>query len=76
MAENNDLARMKWAMETSKGGSTPLKRIYTTMRQLGSALSYAQVEKIVTEQVKAGEIVTSPHPFHENEYFYSLPDGK
>lgn len=69
---NAEMAKMKWALETSKGGSTPLKRIYSTMRQLGSSLNFKQVEEMVKQSVNDGLIRTSPHPLHENEFFYSL----
>ncbi len=69
-----EVARVKWALEASRGGSTPLQRIYSTLRKLGSTLTHAQVEELVQQQVTAGVVAKSPHPFNEGEFFYSLAE--
>lgn len=65
-----ELAKLTW---TLKDGSTPMRRIYSTVKHLGSKLSYTEVEQLVNSQVKAGNILAEPHPFNHGEYFYSLP---
>lgn len=68
--ESGDLARLKWTLE---GGSSPMKRIYSTLKHLRSAMGVSDVEQMVKEQVKAGEVIAESHPLHEGEFFYSLP---
>lgn len=68
--ESGDLARLRWTLES---GSSPMKRICSTLKHLRSTLGNAEIERMVTEQVKAGQLIQEPHPLHEGEYFYRLP---
>lgn len=68
--ESGDLARLRWTLD---GGSSPMKRICSTLKHLRSTLGNAEIEQMVSEQVKAGALIQDPHPFHEGEYFYRLP---
>lgn len=67
--ESGDLARLKWTLE---GGSSPMQRIYSTLKALRSQMTRYDVEQMVREQVKAGLLTTEPHPLHQGEYFYAL----
>lgn len=67
--ESGDLARLEWTLKT---GSSPLKRIYSTLKHLRSRLSFQEVKQMVESEVAAGNVLTQPHPLHDDEFFYLL----
>lgn len=67
--ESGDLARLKWTLE---GGSSPIQRIYSTLKALRSQMTRSEVEQMVEDEVKSGMLIALPHPFREGEFFYSL----
>lgn len=67
--ENGDLAKLKWTLE---GGATPLPRIYSTVKHLGSKMNFDQIKQMVEAEVQSGLLRAQPHPFSEGEHFYSL----
>ncbi len=70
---SGDLAKLIWTLES---GSSPLQRIYSTVKHLGSKQSFQEVREMVDAEVKAGTLVTLSHPLREDEFFYSLASNK
>lgn len=67
--ESGDLSRLEW---TLKDGATPLSRIYSTIRHLGSKMGIKDVELMINELVESGKLVKEAHPLRQNEYFFKL----
>lgn len=70
--ESGDLARLKWTLE---GGSSPIQRIYSTLKSLRSQMTRSDVERMIEDQVRIGLLKKEPHPMRENESFYALNLG-
>lgn len=64
-----DDARLFWTLDC---GASPMSRIYSTMKHLRSQMGRNEIESLVNRYVKDGIILTTPHPLHPNEWFYSL----
>ena len=64
-----DTAKILW---TLKDGPTPMKRIYSTAKHLGSKKGVDEMAKLVENLVASGVLVTQPHPFTPNQFFYLI----
>lgn len=68
-----DVAKILWIL---KDGATPMKRIYSTAKHLGSKKGVDDLANLVEKLVKDGILTTQPHPFTHNQFFYSInPEG-